>query len=527
MFAEPSVDPAKTNDNTQLVTDALNFVMGGADAGPRLLKADVRIPQVQELLGTDQPTSIRLAEAFVAGGFAASPGTGVFAEIVKPDGLAADVLGVNFSADKAGGFATPNLAVSTLSRELGPLSGKVQDALLDRFEPEEFFGGGLAKLFGSLNLADLLPKGDSLGANAPKMKTVTKPTPGGKLITTTLDWKPAIQNLKLPPDSGALVAFTKDHPPGKTSTLSIHAKITKSVSLTGVGDPPISKFDGKLTNFQVSILKSISINFVEFGFVTDADAKPKVDVKLAAKDPVQFSGDLKFVNELREAIPPNLFGKGPSLDISPAGIRAGFAIALPPIAVGVFALKDVSLGAALTLPFLDGKPVFDFNVSQRPHPFLLAVGIFGGGGFFHLQLDTAGIKELEASFEFGATAAIDIGVASGGVHMMAGIYFAMQRQDPGNQLLATLSGYLRVGGSLKVLGLITISVEFNLSFTYDGVKDKAYGRATLTIQVDVVLFSKSVELTVERAFGGTNGDPKFVEMFSTPQTWSKYAKAFA
>ena len=56
---------------------------------------------------------------------------------------------------------------------------------------------------------------------------------------------------------------------------------------------------------------------------------------------------------------------------------AGFAFALPPIAVGVFALKDVSLGAAMTLPFLDGKPVFDFNVSERAKPFLLSVSIFG------------------------------------------------------------------------------------------------------------------------------------------------------
>src|SRR5207244_1073763 len=125
------------------------------------------------------------------------------------------------------------------------------------------------------------------------------------------------------------------------------------------------------------------------------------------------------------------------------------------------------------------------------------------------QLDTAGIKQLEASFEFGATAAIDIGVASGEVHIMAGIYFSMQRRDPGNELAAILTGYLRMGGSLSVLGLIKISVEFNLSFTYDGVKDKAYGRATLTVHVEVLFFSTSVELTVEKAFGGKSGDPTF------------------
>jgi hypothetical protein len=195
--------------------------------------------------------------------------------------------------------------------------------------------------------------------------------------------------------------------------------------------------------------------------------------------------------------------------------------------VGVFALKDVSLGAALTLPFLDGKPVFDFNVSERQRPFLLSVSIFGGGGFFRLQLDTAGMKMLEASFEFGATAALDIGVASGEVHIMAGIYFSLQRKEGSTDLKAVLSGYLRMGGSLNVLGLVKISVEFVLSFTYDSGTHKAYGRATLTVHVEVLFFSASVELTVERAFGGESGDPKFIDTYDTPERWSQYALAFA
>src|SRR5690606_972243 len=139
-------------------------------------------------------------------------------------------------------------------------------------------------------------------------------------------------------------------------------------------------------------------------------------------------------------------------DLSPTGIRAGFSFALPPVAVGVFALRDVSLGAALTLPFLTGRPALDFNVSERPHPFLLSVGIFGGGGFFHLQLDTAGLRVVEAAFEFGATASIDLGVASGGVHIMAGIYFRLERKEPGTDLAPTPTRALRPGGNLRGLG---------------------------------------------------------------------------
>jgi hypothetical protein len=531
LFAERNA--AAPSDNTLLVTRAINFVMDAAGSAPAMLKADVNIPQVQELLGTDAPTTIRYFPDYVSKGIDGT--TGVFAEIAKEDfskfkdddpfaGMAANTLGVDFSSDQAGGFATPNLGVSTLTRKLGPLAGKAADALVDKFDPGTFFKKGLAELFGCFDLADLLPTG-TMGTNAPKLRTDTQDIPGGKLLVATLDWEPEVKNLDL-----GVAAFEKDYQ-GRKSKLVVHGRIEKPVKIGGGGVPvpedSTSEFTGKLNDFRVSVLKSVYINFTEFGFTAKSKAKPDVTVKLDPAKPVEFAGDLQFVEELRKAIPPDLFGDGPSLDIAPTGIRAGFAFALPPIAVGVFALKDISLGASLTLPFLDGKPTFDFNVSERARPFLLSVAIFGGGGFFHLQLDTAGIKMVEAAFEFGATASIDLGVASGGVHIMAGIYFKLERKEGSTDLAPTLSGYFRLGGYLSVLGLIKISLEFVLSFTYDGAKDKAYGRATLTVKVEILFFSVSVDVTVEKSFGGHGGDPKFGELFTAPANWSEYALAFA
>ncbi len=518
LFAEPDPDPGKANDNTQLVTQTLSFVVDPAGNPPKLDRAEVKIKQVQELLGTDGATTIAFYDNYVKNGFDAR--TGVFAKIVDPSGAMAEPkLRVDFTADKAGGFATPNLGVTTLTRGLGPMAGKVDNAVSDSFDPTTFFPKGEAQLFGCFDLSDLLLIG-SLSQNAPKMSTKTQDVPGGRLITATLDWEPAVQSHDL-----VIAAFEKDH--NGVSQLKVHALIQKVVTLAGApADGVKAEVMGVLTNFQVSVLKSVFINFTEFSLHTRSGEKPDVKVKLDAALPVEFGGDLTFVEELRKAIPPDLFGTGPSLDISLSGVRAGFAFALPPLAIGVFALKDVNLGAALTLPFVDGKPVFDFNVSERHHPFLLTVALFGGGGFFHLQLDTAGMKALEAALEFGAAAAIDIGVASGEVHIMAGIYFSLQRKEGGTELIATLGGYLRMGGSLCVLGLIKVSVEFNLTFAYDSGPDKAYGRATLTVCVEVAFFSKSVDLTVERAFGG-HGDPKFGDLVTTPAMWNAYALAFA
>jgi hypothetical protein len=457
--------------------------------------------------------------SYVASGFDAR--AQVYAEVVDVvqavDPAAAVVpqtFDVKFQAQNAGGLATPNLAVSVLSRAHGPLAGAAADATNGRFDAASFFGTGFAHLFGTFDLADLVD-GNSLDVNAPKLSTQT--TDGGATVETTIAWQPGLKP--------ASVAGVADFTPN--GTLTVKGRIRKHLDPAAAAAPPSFDFQGSLTDFTVSILKSLTVNFTAFSFAAASGQKPTVDVQLAA-EPMSFSGDLNFVNDLRNAIPPGVFGDGPSLDLvaNPAGIRAGFAIALPPLAVGVFALKDIALGAALTLPFTDGKPVVDFNVSRRDHPFLVAVTIFGGGGFFHLQVDTAGMKELEAAIEFGATASIDIGVASGGVHVMAGIYFSLQRRDPGGTLEATLTGYLRMGGSLSVLGLVTISIEFNLSFTYQSATNKAYGRATLTVEVEVVCFSKSVELTVERAFGG-EGDPTFRQAFSQAVTWRGYALAFA
>ncbi|HEY1408385.1 MAG TPA: hypothetical protein VF434_05550 [Promineifilum sp.] len=530
MFAPQNGEPGKATDNTQLVTETINFVVNADLSPPDMLMAGVKIPQVNELLGTDDATVLRYYKDYLNNGFDAA--TGVFAEIAKLDdvlyvddnplaGMVPTTLGAEFRSNQAGGFATPNMAVSTLTRELGPVAGKAADALLDTFDPKEFFGDGLAFLFGTFDLSDLIP-GGPLGQNAPHLTTRTEDIAGGKKIVVDLDWNPPLENLDL-----GIAAFEKDHPP--SSVFEIKGHIEKEIKLDGspAGEPTFD-MNGKLTNFQVSVLKCVFINFVEFGFESHSGSKTDVKVTLDPGTPIEFAGDLKFVEELRKAIPPDLFGDGPSLDISLTGVTAGFAFDLPPVSVGVFSLRDVTLGAAMTLPFLDGKPVFDFNVSEREQPFILSVSIFGGGGFFRLQIDTAGMKLLEAALEFGATAALDIGVASGEVHIMAGIYFSLQRKEENpSEVTAVLSGYLRMGGSLNVLGLVKISVEFVLSFTYDSGTEKCYGRATLTVHVEVLFFSASVELTVERGFGGQSGDPRFGEMYDTAEHWSRYALAFA
>ena len=156
--------------------------------------------------------------------------------------------------------------------------------------------------------------------------------------------------------------------------------------------------------------------------------------------------------------------------------------------------------------------------------------IFGGGGFFHVELDTDGLRMLEAAFEFGATAALDIGVASGEVHIMAGIYFAVEKKaipDHGEQMCASLSGYLRCGGSLCVLGLVKISVEFYLSFTYYAARREGEGPGHPHRRGrDRVLQQVRSSSPSSGRSAGSGGDPTFADQMPTPALWADYAEAF-
>ena len=500
--------PLRNTQNALLASQSLLFDADPSGASPTLHSASVHISQLEDLLGNSAPADIAYDATYTSNGYDAANRSGVFATLITPQPLA-------FRADQAGGIATPNQTITALSDQQGPVAGDVAKARADEFDPAAYFPKGAPRLFGSFDLLDLLLAAGGLSKQAPMLKSERV----GNALVTSLHWQPAVKKI----DLGIAKFLPNEAPPGTViSVLSIDSRSERP--LTGAAAPR-SEFKGSLTDFDIEILSSVTLHFVRFGFASINGAKPDVSVELHNDHPLSFTGDLQFVEELRKAIPPGLFGKGASIELIGAGVRAGFAMALPPLEIGVFALKDVSLGAALTLPFLDGKPLFDFNVSERANPFQLRVAFFAGGGFFHLQLDTAGMRQLEAALEFGAAFGLNLGVASGEVHAMAGIYFSIQKESNGAEL-CRLTGYLRLGGRLSVLGLIRVSIEFNLSFTYDSGTDKAYGRATLTVQVEVLFFSVSVDLTVERAFGGS-GDPLFLQTFDTARRWQDYTSAFA
>jgi hypothetical protein len=143
--------------------------------------------------------------------------------------------------------------------------------------------------------------------------------------------------------------------------------------------------------------------------------------------------------------------------------------------------------------------------ASRANPFNLSVLALGGGGYVDLELSRDGLRRLEVSLEFGASVAVDFVVASGEAHVLGGIRFELL---PDESVL--LTGYLRIGGSLEVLGLVSVSVELVLSLGYQTTGNRLVGRATLVLEIDLTLFSESVELDSgewEIAGGERDRDP--------------------
>jgi hypothetical protein len=477
---------------------------------PVMAQAVIRLPEAEALTGGSSlgGAAVVYDPDYLASGFVAG-----FPEVYLDFASGGPALA--FPGKNTGGSAAPNFKVTSLTRDSGPAGGNPHNLRNGTFNPLDFFPtGNGALLMGAIELADILvaitSSGSGTQGQTPKIHSVpvypgndnTKPPTA---LDTTLDWTPTVQEDPL----GIFI-------PQSGSQLSIHAQIHAPFA-----NPAATTFsvDVSLTNFELQLFGSaaafvgVTFNSVTFKFGTGA--KTVVEPKI---DSVTFLGPLTFISDL-ESLLTSL--GGPSIDVSDSGINASYGLPLPSIGVGVFSLQNLKIEAGLTIPF-DGTPVrVRFGLCTRDDPFILAISFFGGGGFFSLAVGADGIESLEVSLEFGAAVSLDFGVASGSASIMAGIYFQLQTTPTSS---VQLTGFLKADGSLEVLGILTISVELYLGFTYLS-PGKAYGEASVTLSVKFLCFSASVTATYQKRIGGS-GDPTFGQAISQTD-WNTYCGAFA
>ncbi|MDI6698690.1 MAG: hypothetical protein QME85_07120 [Candidatus Saccharicenans sp.] len=540
--------PERKKGDTSFETQSLTWQMVGAKPNssppafemqdqpmcfPALEEAAIAIPALKNLVGFDS-TQVKYAEPYIKNGLSPSGNKGeLIFQVLNPPRLDFAAGG---QAEKSGGIATPSFSIVGLSRILGPVGAglaesvpdpvaQAADALNDivagKFDPKKFFSDK-AKILGGILLQDVIDQVNDFTspANTGKALTIKNEqvyesdgkTPAG--IKTLLKWTPSVHDV-------LIFIANRD---GTKSTLTLNVEAVSYIN----GKESTYKVKGELTDFTLDLIRGITtfilVKFSKFTFTTEKGKKTDVDPKIASID---FRGPLKFIKDLLDKIPlpggfsdsDGGFGGKPIIKVDASGARLGYALSIPDVAFGVFTLQNLKFSGEIHLPFTGDPVSLRFAFNEKNNPFLVTVAMFGGGGFFAIVLQPHGIKLIEGSLEFGGSFAMNIGVASGGVTLMAGIYFKYEDDA------LTLTGYVRCTGELDVLGLISISAEFYLSLTYEEARNRVWGQASLTVKIKIVFFSIKVTLKVEREFGHSPA-PLFCDLMEE-KDWLAYCEAFA
>ena len=628
--------PLKSGDTAnETVTLTLTGTPQPSTAVPSLVEANVVLPAMRHLTPASPVTAVTYSSIYLSGGFGGADNPGdVYLDLKAPTKIEFG------STEHSGGFIKPDIRLAALSRVIG-LAGDSATVAANSFNPAKFLQGALPKLFGLLDLIDVLaavgldlskapsfitetlnriagllddltkleavladaaaitsgaaaaqynslksqvstelPKlksglADLLALNgagsiadvtakvkapldvlatmavalksaiasfptSPGVKTrldrlanalnpvlanagllndvlgfVNGLNPGGGEFRARLEWQPALGNWP----AGSSDTDAVFHPRRDGLTLAVEVRASAK------DEAGVDVF-AELRDFTLQLMPGaplVRAAFKRIAFRGGSSRKPEVDVVFGG---LEFVGFLSFIETLKQLIPLDGFSDPPFLEASTEGITAGFTISLPNVAIGVFSLTNLSLSADTRIPFLGKSVTVGFSFCTRERPFTLAVAFLGGGGFFGIRLSPQGLEVLEMSLEFGAIVALDFGVASGSVSAMAGIYIRLEGKA------GSLTGYFRVRGEVDVLSLISACIELYMSLTYEFDTGKMIGQATISVTVKVLFFSGSVQISAERKFAGSNGDPTVAQMLDfhpdgSSKPWDDYCLAFA
>lgn len=648
--AEVAFAPETKRGDTTSRVQYIEFA-GAADkktSTPSMLKAHIAIHALTSLNGGSKPIGVTYRDKYITGGFTANKSE-IFLTLDAADATKLDFSG---GSDKGGGFIEPSTAITALSRKHGAVGDNATNtagAGIDQgtFDPKKFLGTAGPKLFGLINLVDILQTGQPL-EEAPKLLAsqlgfagsvsagyddlklalqksvstlqkdvnVTPPPPAAlkqrsealRALADSALQKVRATNLKPLLDALAQ-GVSPTNNPARNPAQAIHdsldlaqrladnpdlpaflrsmvqrslqslvsvlttakngADLLKALSAPNAGNvirydwfPTIKGWPGNNDNEHIFVPKDVGGLAISVEVRTPKDGKPQSDVSAQLRDfelvlppsddplmrmrfgrlgfrvatggkpevdvlftGLTFGGVLSFIEKLRQVIPFDGFADPPYVDVTPEAARAGFDLALPSLAIGVFTLENVRLGADCRVPFLGDTVTVGFFFCTKEAPFRLTVLAIGGGGWVGIRLSPKGLVLLEMGLEAGASLSVDLGVASGSVSVMIGVYLRLE-DDEGK-----LTAYYRIRGEVEVLGIASASITLELSMLYNTKTGKLTGRASLVVEVEVAFFSASVEITCERTIATRDGDPALIDIMPPDEggqgMWNTYYTSFA
>ena len=231
--------------------------------------------------------------------------------------------------------------------------------------------------------------------------------------------------------------------------------------------PPSCEATATITNFKVNLFGFIILWFERAALRLARAARSRTSRWSCATATTRCAsaGRWSSSTSCGTFIPCNGFSDPPGLSVTPSGIARRYSLNLPAIAVGIFALTNVSLGAGFNLPFDAAAGVGEVQLlrARAPvQPHRLAARRR------RLLRDRRSARRRAARSRRRWSSArrsrsIWASPPAASRSRRASTSTGWSRSRQGS---VELAGYVRIHGELSVLALISASLTFNLQLGY-------------------------------------------------------------
>lgn len=232
-------------------------------------------------------------------------------------------------------------------------------------------------------------------------------------------------------------------------------------------------------------------------------------------DRIDFKAGLKFLTDLirarskLEQDPEQARGFVPALieaDGVPIGVRTTLELDPGPLNFGAFSID----GLALNLSFeLVAKPEFKvgtrISLASPDKPFVLSVGLLGGGGWLAASasyLPSKGLIESEVDIAIAAGRLFSVNF--GPIRGMAQVVFGINAKfvSSGSRSRLSLIVFFLFSGNFRLWGIVTVGVYLRLEIEYQST-GSLVGRGVVHVTVKIGrFFKRTVRQRVNYRFAG-------------------------
>lgn len=276
--------------------------------------------------------------------------------------------------------------------------------------------------------------------------------------------------------------------PDPKTTLKLDIKL--EVDLLRPGNTT-SVASGKLGSFDIVVPQFVTLEFAGAEF-SSANGKSDLQVQLTSVIPAEA---FKFIEELAKKLNPKT---GPFLEVRADGITAGYRLPIPTMDVVAFTIADLSIIAALNIPFSGAASTIAFQVSEPARPFRIIAGVYGGAGYLKMTVQGDGIVELDASFRYGGMVTKNYEVLKATGECAIGVRYLQDGRG------GALTAFFLIAGQASVVGVDVGSVGLRVDCTHGG-GGQVTGEATFWFSIGMGWFSVDFEVPVKTTLNSESG----------------------